>query len=174
MFFNLLKSEPSDEEKKRNEVRKSNSSTMSLVRDFPWLWSMTNKISAKDGGITVSQNMEDLKTVLSQMSTQPRFELWAVTSDCSYYEEDYYNQSSLQLKAREGEIWAESVRNQLCNTDAIQYLVVLTRPEVLRPKQILIFRNPEKKSLNCLVKLICRLHGHDDSFLISDGGYVEE
>jgi hypothetical protein len=140
--------------------RKKATAMESLLKDFPWLWALRNTWSGfNHRDVKISQEMADLKMVLSLQSKETPFSLW------SFREFGGDNLLSggviTNVTPRETNRWAEAVIRDTGAGEKVTYITI-SDPiygKCHQHRQITIFRHPEKLDLNGIVDDVARLHG---------------
>ena len=172
-FFSSKTVVPSRSEPVRvpGEKQKKSFVIAKLLREMPWLWAIKNNYHWSDEEfIRVTQDLGDLRTVLSQLSHETRFHVWAIVT-CQY--DHGFGMRACSLSRREGDTWAEAVMCQMESLESLHYLVLVDPlwGENHPTRRITVFRHPTKEPLNQLIEESNQLHGSKATWRIASEDY---
>lgn len=98
-----------------------NNSIQALLRDFPWLWAIKPYWSCHDSGLVqVSQDLLNLRALLSRDSGETRYRIWILRVNCG----DLFSREMLSVPRSMGVKWVEAILKKVSPNHSMMYIFV--------------------------------------------------
>lgn len=138
------------EQKIKDDSRK----VRDLIADFPWLWALKGHWGSGDStSVTVSQDMVDLRVVLSRPSSETSYKISCVGIG------QYGGMFVRRLEPQVGKPWFEIIMTTFEEGTNISYIITSDGCFDGHLENFRIFREPHKANLSKLVEDTARIQG---------------